>query len=334
MRFYLFFGALCLSATASAQTLQTVTNAGSTTTNSMSIANSYNGDVQFTVQNTDATDATARAVLLLTSGTTINAGFYLYNANSTTYPSTFLIASGGSAVNGMTIKSTAGNIILTPAGNVGIGTTSPIATLDVNGTVKDIITNAYDPSNNYVGGFGRAGTMTGGFSSIPNCLGIAYFERDFVIGGWGKTTHAWQGPALYINSDNGNVLIGQTTQVNTNYKLDVAGGVRANQVTVNTTGADYVFDSSYQRMPLADLARYTAAYKHLPEVPSASQMQAAGVDLGDMQRVQLAKIEELTLYAIEADRKIETADRQIATLETQLKSIQEEVQAMKKAAAH
>jgi len=110
---------------------------------------------------------------------------------------------------------------------------------------------------------------------------------------------------LVMLGNNGNILIGKVSQTNPAYKLDVAGNVRANKVTVNSTGADFVFDSTYSLPGLPDLAAFIRANHHLPLIPSAADMEKDGMDLGDSQTRLLQKTEELTLYAIEADRQIQ-----------------------------
>jgi len=75
------------------------------------------------------------------------------------------------------------------------------------------------------------------------------------------------------------------------------------------TPADYVFEPDYKLSPLAEVEAFTKANKHLPEVPSASEMTENGVDLAKMNMVLLKKVEELTLHAIE-QRKLLEAQRQ------------------------
>ena len=130
--------------------------------------------------------------------------------------------------------------------------------------------------------------------------------------------------ALNIET-NGNVLIGQTSQVNTAYMLDVAGIARSNKMVVNTTGADFVFDSAYRLPSLQEVGGYIRQYHHLPGIASAEKMQQEGLDLGDNQIRLLQKIEELTLYTIEQQRQIrelQEKNRQIDLLEAKLASIE------------
>ncbi len=130
---------------------------------------------------------------------------------------------------------------------------------------------------------------------------------------------------LVMLGNNGNILIGKASQTNSTYKLDVAGNVRANRVTVNSTGADFVFDSAYSLPALSDLATFIEANHHLPLIPSAADMEKDGMDLGDSQTRLLQKTEELTLYAIEADKQIHQLKdlnaKESAILEDQQKTL-------------
>jgi hypothetical protein len=128
-------------------------------------------------------------------------------------------------------------------------------------------------------------------------LATGGFYRDLQFG-------RYVGDAYMTIKDGGNVLIGKTSQTNTGYKLDVNGTARINQVVVNATGADYVFDKTYDLPALPDLDRYVHREHHLPGIPTAAEMQKEGVDLGNNQIKLLAKVEELTLYVIGQDKEI------------------------------
>jgi hypothetical protein len=108
----------------------------------------------------------------------------------------------------------------------------------------------------------------------------------------------------------GNVLIGKTSQTNTSYKLDINGNARTNKIVVNTTGADYVFDSAYHLLPLDSVNAFIQKYHHLPDIASASEMQKEGLNVGYNQMKLLQKIEELTLIVIEQNKRIEELERE------------------------
>lgn len=114
--------------------------------------------------------------------------------------------------------------------------------------------------------------------------------------------------------ENGNVGIG-TTNPDPYYKLSVNGYVRAKEIRVNTNWADYVFADSYQLRPLKLVEDFIKENKHLPGIPSAATLQKEGLDLSAMQTKMMEKIEELTLYLIDAEKKIEALQQKIENLE-------------------
>ena len=100
----------------------------------------------------------------------------------------------------------------------------------------------------------------------------------------------------------GNVGIG-TTAVS-GARLSVEGIIRARRVLVNNTWADYVFEANYQLMPLVDLETYITTKKHLPNVPTAQDVEKNGVDLGEINKILVEKVEELTLYIISMNKRM------------------------------
>ena len=97
--------------------------------------------------------------------------------------------------------------------------------------------------------------------------------------------------------------VGIGTQ-NPQYKLDVKGGIRAQEVVVETTGADFVFADDYQLRPLSEVEAFITENKHLPEIQSAQEMQENGVSVSELQTKLLQKIEELTLYILQQEERI------------------------------
>jgi len=100
--------------------------------------------------------------------------------------------------------------------------------------------------------------------------------------------------------------VGIGTGKTTGYLLSVNGKTRAREVVVNTdTWSDFVFDSCYQLTDLKILEAQLKADKHLPGVPSAAEVQDNGVALGEMNKILLQKVEELTLYLIAQQKEID-----------------------------
>jgi hypothetical protein len=90
------------------------------------------------------------------------------------------------------------------------------------------------------------------------------------------------------------------------YKLTVNGKVRAHAVKVYTDWADFVFNDNYYLPSLKEVEKYIIANGHLKDVPSASEVEKNGIELGEMNKILLQKIEELTLYAIELKKEIDS----------------------------
>ena len=110
-------------------------------------------------------------------------------------------------------------------------------------------------------------------------------------------------------NNTGYVGIGTT---NPQYKLDVNGTLRANEIIVSIpSGADYVFDSNYTLRPLSEVRKYITAHHHLPEIPSAEEMKANGVSMNELQIRLLQKIEELTLYILQQEERINQLEEQL-----------------------
>jgi hypothetical protein len=99
----------------------------------------------------------------------------------------------------------------------------------------------------------------------------------------------------------------------------------AREIIVTQTGADYVFDPAYRLGPLSEVADYIKENHHLPDVPSAQEMQKNGASVGDMQAKLLAKVEELTLHMIEADERSKRDEERNKSLEQQNRELQERI---------
>jgi len=106
-----------------------------------------------------------------------------------------------------------------------------------------------------------------------------------------------------------------------NYKLFVKGGLLAEEVRVSTTWADYVFADNYALPSLTEVECFITENGHLPNVPSAKQVEAEGISVGEMAKIQQEKIEELTLYIIQQDKQLKTQQGKIEKLEQQEKEI-------------
>lgn len=118
---------------------------------------------------------------------------------------------------------------------------------------------------------------------------------------------------------NGSVGVGFGTTYNTGdyrnqgYKLAVNGGIICEEIKVVTDvpDADYVFEENYFLSPLSEVESFIKTNKHLPNIPSAEQFKSDGYKVGEMDEMLLRKIEELTLYIIDLNKKIEVLELDI-----------------------
>jgi hypothetical protein len=177
-------------------------------------------------------------------------------------------------------------------GNVGIGTTAPVTTLNIRtlGWSTCLQIDNYYKAYKIVAA--NDGLLFKSYSGSPSVLFSFRNSAD---------------SRLFEIFPDGHVNIGSPPSGGS-YKLNVGGNIRANAVVVNTSGADYVFADDYNLINLDDLSTYIKTNKHLPEIPSAEEMQKAGLSLGEMNTKILQKVEELTLYIIDQEKRIKALE--------------------------
>jgi hypothetical protein len=182
------------------------------------------------------------------------------------------------------------HLTVNSSGNVGIGTTNPTYKLDMIG---DLRMQGADFVMGPVAGRGAGGRAL--VLDNNNMLSIN-FANDFAGG-------------TFINS---NVGIG--TIPNPTYKLSINGTARSKEVIVETGWADYVFEEDYKLSSLSEVESFIKENKHLPDVPSAKDIQEKGAFVGELMTKMMQKIEELTLYSIEQDKKIGQLQKDLVEL--------------------
>ncbi|SNY99685.1 tail fiber protein [Flagellimonas pacifica] len=212
-------------------------------------------------------------------------------------------------------------VTFTSSGKVGIGTTAPDEMLKVNGTASISGNIGVSSGSHWITGnhtlelqnsdagdvvlsFHRAGHTNAAIKH--SALGGLIFSGS----GAYDANHA------YLKS-NGYFGIGTT---NPDSKLTVKGNIHAEEVKVDLSvpAPDYVFKEDYNLRSLEEVQNYIKEFGHLPNIPSAKTMEANGIQLGEMNMKLLEKIEELTLYTLEQERKIEKleiSNKRIAFLE-------------------
>jgi hypothetical protein len=163
-------------------------------------------------------------------------------------------------------------------GKVGMGPTTPVAKLDISGLLTD-----------------------GGIHVGMNDSWIAYYD--------GK--NYFRGTTVFAET-NASHKVGIGT-ASPDEKLTVKGKIHAEEVRVDLSvpGPDYVFEPEYNLMSLEKLELFLKSQKHLPEIPSAKEMEKNGINTGEMNMLLLKKIEELTLYIIKQEARIKSLESSI-----------------------
>jgi SprB repeat len=192
----------------------------------------------------------------------------------------------------------------------------------MSGSNLNVLTMGFDGAN---GVMELAGTTSSGDPKLyinTNC------GKDVIIcgGGAGKVGIGNVSPTekLQVTGNaivSGKVFIGMTgctgCSANPLYKLYVDGGIMTHDVKVTATSPfpDYVFEKEYKLMTLAELEKYIAKNKHLPELPSAKEIEKnEGYELGDMQTKLVQKVEEQTLYIISLQKQMDELKKQLDEL--------------------
>lgn len=176
-----------------------------------------------------------------------------------------------------------------PSGNVGIGTTNPPRKL----------TLFTDPST-----FGFSQISSGGIE-IASHIGVV--SASFGTRTNNKFRLVANDANVMTIHPNGNVGIGMDDPVN---KLEVNGTIRSKEIIVESINwPDYVFGNNYPMHSLEELELFIHEHHHLPNIPSAKQIETNGQPIGQTQKQMMEKIEELTLYILELNNRIEELEK-------------------------
>ncbi len=184
--------------------------------------------------------------------------------------------------------------IISREGNMGIGTDNPLQKFVV--------------SNNGTDGFEV-------YVNHPGVIGLQAYNRTAF------NYSKMQFDASQFAFNNGNVGIGTTDPKG--YKLAVAGNMIAESVKVSLQGTwpDYVFSKDYQLPTLQETEKHIKDKGHLPGIPSAEEVKANGVDLGEMNAKLLQKIEELTLHLIRLEKENEGQSKELKEQKEQIRQL-------------
>jgi len=208
------------------------------------------------------------------------------------------------------------------SGHAGIGTVSPAASLEIKTT-------------DYIFGYSTIGGVT--FDN-NNVTSLQIFNSDapqlsrippnpYVPGNTNDIVTVWKtsyngsfsNRKLVAITADGKLRIGQQAAngLYANYKLSVDGDMIAKRCVIQTTSwADFVFAPDYALPSLSDVELFIKQNKHLPGIPSEAEVKENGIDMGNMDKVLLQKVEELTLYMIELQKENAKLKEKVEHLES------------------
>lgn len=217
------------------------------------------------------------------------------------------------------------DMVIKSDGKIGVGMTQPEFRMDIYGRTTNMLRMGVNDGNdltfdvasgtglaNIVGGAKKLSssayhyTGTRGASRIQLHDGMLRFYTSNSITGTTNQEVTWS--LGVVQDKDGKVGIG--TEMMGSHKLAVEGSIGAREVLVETgEWSDFVFAEDYELMPLKELRKYIQKNHHLPEIPSEAEVIANGVELGKMNQLLLQKIEELTLYILAQEERIERLEK-------------------------
>lgn len=285
------------SVTLPTQSPQTLSQSGNVVTLS-------NGGGSFTLPTFTDTDAQS----LTLSGNVLS----ISNGNSVTLP----------AQSPQTLSQSGNTITLSNGGgSFNLPTTSVVAGTNVTVTGTGTTANPFTVSANDTSLYANNGIINQ--ATTTNGNRVVDLNNSNI---WFSTANS---------TSNGKMYLGSTAvypNATGNYRLFVEGGILTEKVKValrsSANWADYVFANDYQLMPLSEVEAFVKTNKHLPGIDSAEQLAKDGIDVAAMQSKQMEKIEELTLYIIDQDKKIAEQAKALEKNSKELEALKLQIQAL------
>jgi len=206
-------------------------------------------------------------------------------------------------------------------GNVGVGTANPLAKLEISGgniLVRNsanvdnessiMIAHSINITNYHTFGTSvRTITQSAG----NNTYGMQFFTQESYLTG--------QTEKLRIQG-NGNVGIGT---INPDAKLAVNGTIHSKEVKVDMTGwSDFVFKKEYNLPTLEQVEKHIVKNGHLENIPNEEEVLKYGINLGEMNAKLLQKMEEMTLYMIEQNKRMNKIEKENQELKNKVDLIE------------
>jgi hypothetical protein len=235
------------------------------------------------------------------------------------------------------------HFIVNSEGRVGVNTMNPRAQFDVVQTTAGLLNNTPTAI------FSKRRNLS---TSVPVPLGggviadglktsqIMFFNRL----GAGAYNNIIQNDDQAIIYSNGGNADGSNTngtfviapwgtdgglRMDANGNTELRGNLRATKVVVNARWwPDFVFHRNYNLMPLSDVAKFIITKHHLPGMPSQDSVMNGGQDVGELQKLQQQKIEELTLYTIQQDEQLKAQEAALQEQKAKLEALEAKLNAI------
>jgi len=251
----------------------------------------------------------------ITLNATVNASKYFVISNDT---GSGIIFSTGTLQGSTTGIGTERMRILSSNGYVGLGITDPGSLLQVNGSAAIGYSTSQVAPNN---GLLVSGSV--GIGTPPNTGKLEVDAETNALNGIHATANASGYYAIYAEGGSGSdgairvYARGSGTGISVQTQgglagdfggdVTVSGKLKINSWTIEAP--DYVFERDYKLPSLKEVEKQITTHKHLPDMPSAADMKKNGIDLTEMNMKLLKKVEELTLYVIAQNKKIEALEK-------------------------
>ncbi|MBL7910149.1 MAG: DUF4200 domain-containing protein [Bacteroidia bacterium] len=309
---------------------QTVWNGSNTTGNAYRSGNVGIGTTTSPTKALEIKTATANDGILITQTSSGHSTFRLDNTSTAGHKYGFCSSGNGSQEgsghfilydytdNRYNLFISGGGFGQPTAGFMGIGTIAPTAKLDIRSTDVTPFSISDGSGGTYEYRLKQSSGNVGSWI-LNNSKSYGFGEDNSGVGHiWSNVNQSYKlinFKSIGTNLDIAQVWIGNTTpnSPHNDFMFAVAGKMVAQScyITASTAWADYVFAPEYKLKSLENLEDYIKENKHLPNIPSAKEIEANGINMGEMSKIQMEKIEELTLYIIELKKEIEAIKKEI-----------------------